>query len=85
MANGNNQRTISDEIITSKIYLGSEPTDYNKYRYPDYGNCKLRKSESEIKDVEVFEYTKKPTHFILGFINVNYFNKLIKGNYPLCS
>lgn len=73
-------------LLGEDLYMDLEPTDYNNYSYPDYGNCKLRKSESEIKDVEVFEYTNNPTHFILGFINVNYYN--VKHNsenyYQIC-
>lgn len=43
--------------------------NYKKYNYPDDGNCKLKKSEIQIKDIEIFEYINIPSYFILGLIN----------------
>lgn len=65
-------------LLGDDLYMDLTKDNYKKYSYPDYGNCKLKKSETEIKDVEVYEYINKPAYFILGLINVNYYN--IKHN-----
>lgn len=45
-----------------------------RYKYKDYGKCDVKKQISNYKGVELYRFTCDSVKFILGMINVNYFN-----------
>ena len=49
--------------------------DFDKYSYPDYGNCEEElKTEFSKQEIYLYEYKTPPIFFILGLINANYYN-----------
>lgn len=62
-------------LYSSDFYLDIPMSDYSKYRYPDYGNCELIKSNINIKGLSIYEFQTSPHFFILGLINAKFFNK----------
>ena len=65
-------------LLGENLYFDLDYNDYGRFKYPDNGNCELKKSTLTIKDVEIYEYENVPKHFLLGLINVNFYN--IKHN-----
>jgi len=61
-------------LLGDNLYMDLVPIDYKKYSYPDDGNCKIKKIQSNSKGVKMFKFENKPKYFILGLINVNYYN-----------
>ena len=62
-------------IFGDDFYRDLPLNDYQKYKYPDYGNCILVKSDIKIKGLAIYEFQNKPCFFILGLINAKYYNK----------
>jgi hypothetical protein len=57
--------------------------DFYKYSYPDYRNCKPElKTKFPEQKIYLYEYKTPPAFFILGLINVNYYNR--KHNFSDC-
>lgn len=73
-------------LLGDNLYMDLVPSDYKIINYPDDGNCKIKRTLSAFKDVEIYEYEHRPSHFILGLVNVNYYN--VKHNaenyYQIC-
>jgi hypothetical protein len=62
-------------IFGGDFYWDLPLNDYPKYKYPDYGNCIFVKSDIKIEGLAIYEFQKEPCFFILGLINVKYYNQ----------
>lgn len=61
-------------LLGFDLYFDLPRNDYKRFHYPDYGNCTLENIPYRAKDVELYKFKKTPKYFLLGLINVNYYN-----------
>lgn len=66
-------------IYSNSLYGFLSQNDFDKYHYPDYGNCIFREEYfKEIKGIVYQKFKKQPKKFILGLINVDYYNRKVQ-------
>lgn len=65
-------------IYSSSLYGFLSSNEFEKYDYPDYGNCSFENDYyKEIKGVVYQKFKKEPNRYVLGLINVSYYNSKI--------
>lgn len=66
-------------IYSNSLYGFLSQNDFDKYHYPDYGNCTFKEEYfKEIKGVVYQKFKEQPNKFVLALINVAYYNRKVQ-------